>query len=242
MLQYVQVPAISNAACNKAYGGLIKQSMICAGYPGEGGKDACSGDSGGPLVCNKDGKAIIAGVVSFGRDCASPNYPGVYSRTTHVLDWIIAQMVSYFYQIQLSQNNYNFEINVLQEETPVGPTPSPPTPGGCGAPEWATDAACDDENNNAGCNWDDGACCGDDVDKTFCTLCECFGPVPPNPSPPTPTSSPPTTDGCGAPEWATDAACDDENNNAACNFDDGACCGDDVDKTFCTKCECIDPN
>ena len=40
----------------------------------------------------------------------------------------------------------------------------------------------------------------------------------------------------------TDAACDDENNNAACNFDDGACCGDDVDKTFCTKCECIDPN
>ena len=77
------------------------------------------------------------------------------------------------YQIQLSQNNYNFEINVLQEETP---TPSPPTTGGCGAPEWATDAACDDENNNAGCNWDDGACCGDDVDKTFCTKCECIDP------------------------------------------------------------------
>ena len=113
MLQYVQVPAISNAACNKAYNGLIKESMICAGYPGEGGKDACQGDSGGPLVCNKDGKAIIAGVVSFGRVCASPDYPGVYSRTTHVLDWIIAQMVSYCYQIQLSQNNYNFEINVL---------------------------------------------------------------------------------------------------------------------------------
>ena len=24
--------------------------MMCAGYPGVGGKDACQGDSGGPLV------------------------------------------------------------------------------------------------------------------------------------------------------------------------------------------------
>jgi len=92
MLQFVQVPAISNAACNNAYGGSIKQSMICAGYPGEGGKDACQGDSGGPLVCNKDGKAIIAGVVSWGYSCALPEYPGVYARTTHVLDWIESQM------------------------------------------------------------------------------------------------------------------------------------------------------
>ena len=126
---------------------------------------------------------------------------------------------------------------------------STPTTGGCGAPAYATDAACDDENNNAGCNWDDGACCGDDVDKTFCTLCECFGPVPPNPSPPTTTTVPttlststPTIGGCGAPAYATDAACDDENNNAACDFDDGACCGDNVDTLYCTKCECIDPN
>ena len=124
---------------------------------------------------------------------------------------------------------------------------STPTTGGCGAPEWATDAACDDENNNAGCNWDDGACCGDDVDKTFCTLCECFGPVPPNPSPPTtvPTTlstSTPTTGGCGLPEWATDEFCDDVNNNAGCNWDDGACCGDNVDKEYCTLCECRDPN
>ena len=103
---------ITNAACKNDYGldedgdDIITDSMICAGYPGEGGKDSCGGDSGGPLVCNLDGKAIIAGVVSWGYNCASPNYPGVYSRTTHVLDWIIAQMVSYSYQFQLSQNNY----------------------------------------------------------------------------------------------------------------------------------------
>ena len=91
--QYVQVPAVTNAACNSAYSGGITESMICAGYP-EGGKDSCQGDSGGPFVCNNEGKAVIAGVVSWGYGCALPGYPGVYSRTTHVLDWIKAQMVS----------------------------------------------------------------------------------------------------------------------------------------------------
>merc|ERR1711997_750376 len=40
--QFVRVPAITDA-------------MICAGYPGVGGKDACQGDSGGPFVCNDGG-------------------------------------------------------------------------------------------------------------------------------------------------------------------------------------------
>ena len=92
-LRYVQVPAITNAQCNNAYGGSITNSMICAGYPGEGGKDACQGDSGGPFVCNENGNAIIAGVVSWGFGCADANYPGVYARTSLVVDWIQANMV-----------------------------------------------------------------------------------------------------------------------------------------------------
>merc|ERR1719412_3551049 len=68
-LMYVRVPAITNAQCNSAYGGSnfiapITDAMICAGYPGVGGKDACQGDSGGPFVCNDGGKAIVAGTVS----------------------------------------------------------------------------------------------------------------------------------------------------------------------------------
>ena len=67
--------------------------MLCAEYPGVGGKDACQGDSGGPLVCNLNGKAIIAGVVSWGIGCAKPEFPGVYARVTTVLNWIKSNMV-----------------------------------------------------------------------------------------------------------------------------------------------------
>ena len=51
-LKYVRVPVIKNSECQVAYSGSITDAMICAGYPGIGGKDACQGDSGGPLTLN----------------------------------------------------------------------------------------------------------------------------------------------------------------------------------------------
>ena len=45
--------------------------------------------------------------------------------------------------------------------------------------------------------------------------------------------------GCGLPQYSKDKFCEDENNNAACNFDGGACCGANVIKTYCTKCQCL---
>ena len=47
-------------------------------------------------------------------------------------------------------------VDLSNDETT--PTPQPQS-GGCGSPEWAFDDWCDDENNNSGCNYDDGACC-----------------------------------------------------------------------------------
>ena len=84
-LRAVKVPKVNSDYCAKAYNGFgeITHRMLCAGLQ-EGGKDACQGDSGGPLF--KDN--IIWGVVSWGYGCAKPNYPGVYSRVTTVLDWI----------------------------------------------------------------------------------------------------------------------------------------------------------
>ena len=36
--------------------------------------------------------------------------------------------------------------------------------------------------------------------------------------------------------------CNDENNNAACGFDGGDCCGPEVNTDYCTICECIGEN
>ena len=30
------------------------------------------------------------------------------------------------------------------------------------------------DNNNAGCNWDGGDCCGDNVNTQFCSECQCI--------------------------------------------------------------------
>ena len=99
-LSFVRVPLIDNEQCSAMYqnieyfiGKQMPDSVTCAGYA-EGGKDACQGDSGGPLVCNVNGKAVATGVVSWGEGCATPGFPGVYGRISHVLDWVKSNIVS----------------------------------------------------------------------------------------------------------------------------------------------------
>ena len=38
--------------------------------------------------------------------------------------------------------------------------------------------------------------------------------------------------------WVGDGFCDDVNNNEACGYDDGDCCGLSMKKNFCVKCIC----
>ena len=60
---------------------------------------------------------------------------------------------------------------------------NPGTPSGCGLPDFQGDGACDDGNNNAGCNFDGGDCCLPNVDTSFCTVCQCLETI--TPAPPT---------------------------------------------------------
>merc|ERR1711962_565907 len=262
-LQFVRVPTVTQTDCIDAYSeNQISKSMICAGYP-EGGKDACTNDSGGPLVCynSNNGKAILVGVVSWSGGCALPNKFGVYGRVTHVLDWIKENMEnpSETTTTEPSTNecerpdwlgdNYcdddtnnaackwdggdccnNDNLNWKKYCKVCECLDPDESAGTCEKPRWIGDTYCDDATNNAACKWDGGDCCNNDNPdwKRDCKICECLDP----------DESPGT---CEKPGWIGDTYCDDETNNAACNWDGGDCCNNDNPdwKEYCTVCECI---
>ena len=61
----------------------------------------------------------------------------------------------------------------------------------------------------------------------------------------TTTTAPPSS--CGIPDDKGDGWCDDVNNNAGCNWDDGDCCPPNSIENpnwngVCSKCKCLDPN
>ena len=90
-------------------------------------------------------------------------------------------------------------------------------------PSIVGDGYCNDEVNNAGCNYDDGDCCGSCVNTELCTECACRGNV---------TSH-------GVPNALVgDGYCNDETNNALCFFDGFDCCADPANTTLCIECVC----
>jgi len=84
-LKQTTVRAVSHQACNSRYGFISSKSMICAS--GGSRTDSCYGDSGGPLFTMGPNPALV-GVVSFGVECASAYYPGVYAKISGNINWI----------------------------------------------------------------------------------------------------------------------------------------------------------
>ncbi|XP_075221447.1 serine proteinase stubble [Lycorma delicatula] len=94
ILQEVNVPIVSNDKCKNMFlragrHEFIPEIFMCAGYD-DGGRDSCQGDSGGPLqVKGKDGRFFLAGIISWGIGCAEPNLPGVCTRISKFVPWIL---------------------------------------------------------------------------------------------------------------------------------------------------------
>merc|ERR1712037_829214 len=104
--------------------------------------------------------------------------------------------------------------------------------GKCGN-TYVGDGVCDDVNNNAGCNWDNGDCCGKKMVYKYCKACKCLDPTKQT-----------CSQKCGSPAWTNDGICDDDNNNCGCGWDKGDCCGDSGkqdQKKYCKVCKCLDP-
>jgi len=95
-LREAEVQFVSDSDCGSgtSYGSFFNSAMmICAGIYPAGGKDTCFGDSGGPVTASVDGRAVLAGITSWGTEpCGIPNYPGVFARVTSGLDWIYETM------------------------------------------------------------------------------------------------------------------------------------------------------
>jgi secreted trypsin-like serine protease len=92
-MQEADLPLVSDSQCKTTYGeDFTRALMVCAG---EVGVDTCQGDSGGPMfVEGPAGVRRQIGITSWGNECASPGYPGVYTEvnTQPIHDFIVRAM------------------------------------------------------------------------------------------------------------------------------------------------------
>ena len=108
--------------------------------------------------------------------------------------------------------------------------------GKCGKPKLKGDNYCDDDNNNCACNWDGGDCCGQGSSYKYCKNCKCLDCKFKHKGDKCIKSM---KGSCGQVKWKGDKNCDDENNNAGCNWDGGDCCGPN-NYAYCKQCKCLD--
>ena len=108
---------------------------------------------------------------------------------------------------------------------------------GCATPAYSGDDFCDDENNNCGCDWDGGDCCGKNKHSTYCDVCACL-----DPDAQIDADHENCVQACDSLTFYADGFCDDANNVCGCDWDGGDCCGGSVDFRYCTECNCLDPN
>lgn len=124
-LMEANVNFISDAQClgGASYGAAFyPSSMICAGSFTLGSPDTCYGDSGGPLIAfGPGGERLLAGLTSWGYECALPNYPGVYSRVASARSWILGTL------------GENLRLSVTRSGSGSGTVSSSPSGISCGS-------------------------------------------------------------------------------------------------------------
>ena len=118
-LQEVELNFVDRDTCNGVYG-MVTRDMMCAAKPGA---DSCLGDSGGPLFIK--GSSVdedrLVGLVSWGRGCAQPGFPGVYTNVPFFYDWIVETVCS-----RWPEDSPEY-MGCFTEAPTESPSTSPPT-------------------------------------------------------------------------------------------------------------------
>ena len=94
----------------------------------------------------------------------------------------------------------------------------------CNVLELVANGYCNDETNNAGCNFDGGDCCLSNVNRDHCSDCTCY-----------------LQETCVAgfpPPSIGDGFCNDEFNTVHCYYDGLDCCRSPVNTELCSNCTC----
>ena len=93
----------------------------------------------------------------------------------------------------------------------------------CDNPEFVSNGFCNDETNNADCNYDGGDCCGYSINSEHCTECTCYA-----------------LEIClnGVHPLVGNGFCNDDTNVFECDYDGGDCCGSCINTDYCTDCQC----
>ena len=83
----------------------ITENMLCAQAEGI---DSCKGDSGGPLAVWRRGRDrgyVQIGIVSWSFGCAKHYYPGVYTKLTALLPWLIKTIEGKHFRFVENENS-----------------------------------------------------------------------------------------------------------------------------------------
>ncbi|XP_043218909.1 proclotting enzyme-like [Amphibalanus amphitrite] len=108
VLQEAPLRVTDPAVCETAYRrvpqferrfpGGFQGTKVCAESRDGEPRDACRGDSGGPLMVlsapqdEGSGTYQLVGVVSTGVGCGNPEFPGLYTKVSAYIDWIVSQL------------------------------------------------------------------------------------------------------------------------------------------------------
>ncbi|XP_068229107.1 trypsin-2-like [Palaemon carinicauda] len=88
VLNHVDITVLEMEKCSSTYESLFNEDMLCAGSL-EKGLDSCLGDSGGPLLAlGDDGSWQALAIISFGKGCGDPGFPGVYTNLYKFSGWL----------------------------------------------------------------------------------------------------------------------------------------------------------